>query len=532
MLLIRRQLEEGFDNVAMLARLTRDLPGWLRMPLTLDAAQARIRHGLATRDARFLDVAERAIYYHPRSPYRALLRNAGCTLGDLRALVAGEGGEGALAQLSAQGVYVTVDEMKGRLPIVRGSFRATPRDTDFDNPVAPFHLLSFTGGSGGRPSRVRRSLDLLDELTDLDLIFAEVHGHIGVTPVVCFENPIDRLLRHVRAGADTMHWLYPVEPLSWQIHVLRAYVGTLARLAGRHLPPPVYLGVDEAPAFAAWLADRVAQTGPVLCVTTPSAAVRAAVAAVAAGRSLQGVTFTLRGEAVTAARRRDIEAAGAYVFTLYGAAEAVTMTASCPNPVASDDGHIMAHRFALTSRDRPIWEGGPVVSALQVTTLTDAAPKICFNTHLGDCGDIEVRTPDCCGFGALGFTTHLSNVRSFEKLTGEGMTVVGANFTRLIEEDLPARFGGSSVDYQLVEQENAAGLTELVLRVHPRIGPVDETALRNALLADLERGDTIDRHVAQVWRRLETIRISREPPLATPAGKIYPFRIARGPSPR
>jgi hypothetical protein len=187
----------------------------------------------------------------------------------------------------------------------------------------------------------------------------------------------------------------------------------------------------------------------------------------------------------------------------------------------------MSHRFALIGRERPIWEDGPVVSALQVTTLTAAAPKICLNTDMGDCGDIEVRGPDCCGFGALGLRTHLSNVRSFEKLTGEGMTVVGANFVRLIEEVLPTRFGGSSVDYQLVEQENAEALTELVLRVHPRIGPVDEAALRDELLADLERGDMIDRHVAHVWRRLETIRISREPPLATPSGKIYPFRIAR-----
>jgi hypothetical protein len=118
-------------------------------------------------------------------------------------------------------------------------------------------------------------------------------------------------------------------------------------------------------------------------------------------------------------------------------------------------------------------------------------------------------------------------VRSFEKLTGEGMTVVGANFMRLIEAVLPARFGGSSVDYQLVEKEGADALTELVLRVHPRVGALEETALRDALLAELESGDMIDRHVAQVWRRLQTIRVSREPPLATPSGKIYPFRIAR-----
>ena len=44
---------------------------------------------------------------------------------------------------------------------------------------------------------------------------------------------------------------------------------------------------------------------------------------------------------------------------------------------------------ALTGHARPVWDGGPVVTALHVTSLTLAAPKICFNTNTGDCGDIE-----------------------------------------------------------------------------------------------------------------------------------------------
>jgi hypothetical protein len=525
---LRHQIKEAVDNAAMVVRLSRDLPGWLRTPTTLEAAQARIRAGLATREEQFLALAKRGIYRHRRSPYRALLAHAGCELGDVRRLVASEGLEGALTSLAAQGVYVTVDEMKGRQPIVRGSFRLQARSSDFDNPIAPLHLLSYTGGSGGRPSRVRRSLALFDELADLDLVFADIHGHTGATPVLWVTNTVARILRLIRTGVTTMHWLYPVKPLSWQVRALALHIALLAKLAGRPFPSPEYMGIDEADAFATRLARCVAETGSVLCVTTPSSAVRSAVAATAAGHSLAGVTFILRGEAVTAARRRDIESAGAYVFSIYGAEEAGNIAASCAAPVEPDDSHVMSHRFAVTGRDRPIWEGGPLVRALQVTSLTAAAPKILLNADMGDCGDVEVQGPECCGLGALGLTTHLSNVRSFEKLTGEGMTVVGAHFLHLIEEMMPARFGGSSVDYQLVEQENAEALTELVLRVHPRVGPVDDTALRDTLLAELERGDVVDRHVAHVWRRLQTIRISREPPLATPTGKIYPFRIARG----
>src|SRR5262245_9963795 len=98
----------------MAARLGRDLPRFLRRPLTLDAAGARVRRRLATREQQLLTLIDRAVYGFARSPYRRLLANAGCEQGDLHALVAHEGLEGALRRLVSQGVYVTFDEFKGR----------------------------------------------------------------------------------------------------------------------------------------------------------------------------------------------------------------------------------------------------------------------------------------------------------------------------------------------------------------------------------------------------------------------------------
>jgi hypothetical protein len=520
-------ITEAADTALMFARLARDLPGWLRDPVDLQGARGRVRNALERREANFLSSAERLIYRHRRSPYLKVLDHAGCSVGDLRQLVRDEGVEGALRSLSGHGVYVTVDEMKGRRPITRGSLTFEPRGSDFDNPVSPLHLLSYTGGSGGRPSRVRRSLSLLSELTDLDLLMAAAHGHEGAIPAVCLANPIDRLIRHLRVGAEESYWLSPTRPLPWQVRVFGAYISMLARLSSKRLAKPEFIEIDRADLLCSWLIDHLGGSRRVLCVTTPSSAVRASVAATDTGRSLRGVTFMLRGEAVTPARRKEIESAGASLVTLYGAAEAVTMSISCPRGGHADEGHVMTHRFALTSAGRSVFDGGPEVSALRVTTLTDSAPKICFNTDLGDCGDISSGPSDCCELGALGLTTRLSNVRSFEKLTGEGMTVIGANFIRLLEHGLPAAFGGSSVDYQLVERQSEAALTELVLRVHPRIGPVDGQRVREALLGELERGDLVDRHVAHVWRRLETVRVVRESPVATPAGKVLPFRIER-----
>src|SRR5881396_1532753 len=106
------------ERAAMLARLARDLPPFLRHPLSAALAAEIVRQRLETRADRFLRLAERAIYAYPRSPYRRLLRAAGCEPGDLRSLVARDGLDGALGQLADRGVYISSDEFKARHQIV------------------------------------------------------------------------------------------------------------------------------------------------------------------------------------------------------------------------------------------------------------------------------------------------------------------------------------------------------------------------------------------------------------------------------
>jgi hypothetical protein len=135
---------------------------------------------------------------------------------------------------------------------------------------------------------------------------------------------------------------------------------------------------------------------------------------------------------------------------------------------------------------------------------------------------------DCgCSLGVLGLRTHLSEIRSFEKLTGEGVTFARANLERILEDALPARFGGTGLDYQLIEEEAGDGATRLVLRVAPSVGDVDEAAVRAVLLRELGRDGLVERHMTDDWRQVGTVRLSREPPLRTPAGKIMPFHPVR-----
>ena len=118
----------------MYARFMWDLPRFLRKRLTLDDTRTWIANKLANREEGFLRLVQRGIYSHPKSPYRFLLKEAGCEYGDLVKLVGDEGLEGALVTLYDRGVYVSFDEFKGRRAIVRGSQTLDTVVEDFDNP--------------------------------------------------------------------------------------------------------------------------------------------------------------------------------------------------------------------------------------------------------------------------------------------------------------------------------------------------------------------------------------------------------------
>ena len=114
-----------------------------------------MRARLASREADFLRFAADLVRTNPTSPYRALLTHAGCEAGDLERLVRSDGVDAALAALWRHGVYLTVEEFKGRKPLVRGG-RTIPVDPGLlVNPRAVVHVLGHSSGSAapGRSCR-------------------------------------------------------------------------------------------------------------------------------------------------------------------------------------------------------------------------------------------------------------------------------------------------------------------------------------------------------------------------------------------
>ena len=138
------------------ARFLGRLPSFLRNPLSPDEARAVLRQRFEQREATFLEVVGRAVYRHPGSPYGQLLRLAGCEEGDLRRLVTDDGVEGALAALFRRGVYLTVDEFKGRRPAIRGS---TTVEVGPRSPSQPACGVPPSGSDGREPEFRHTSAD-------------------------------------------------------------------------------------------------------------------------------------------------------------------------------------------------------------------------------------------------------------------------------------------------------------------------------------------------------------------------------------
>jgi len=510
----------------MLGRLARDLVGFLRAPITADQAEGLVRARLARREESFLRMAGEMIYAHPRSPYRHLLRAAGCEYGDLAALVEREGLDGALTRLADAGVCVTFDEFKGREETVRGSQRFTFAEADFDNPRVRHHFEARSGGTRGEGTVVKISLEFVGDLAASTALALRAHDLSQHDHVIWLMGGVTPMLIYAKLARPPLAWFHPMRPLAFEVRAGARYLAALSRLAAVPLPLPAFLDLADPGSLARWLAARLRE-GRRLCVTTyASSAVRVAVAALAQGLALDGVTFITLGEPFTEAKRRLLEAAGARPLVRFAFTEAGIIGYQCATPQGPDDLHGFTDSFGLIRRRRAVGTDHLAVDAFLVTSLLPAAPKILLNVESGDHGAMAQKRCGC-GLGAVGLTTHLSEIRSFEKLSGEDMTFVQTDLLRILEEVLPARFGGTAADFQVVEEEQQ-GILRLVLIISPRVGSIDEAGARRVFIEEIEKRGGFPQMGARTWQGADTVGVRRQWPVATRAGKILPFHLVKG----
>jgi phenylacetate-coenzyme A ligase PaaK-like adenylate-forming protein len=224
-------------------------------------------------------------------------------------------------------------------------------------------------------------------------------------------------------------------------------------------------------------------------------------------------------EPLTKSRRSEIEEAGASIYPRYAATEMGTIAMGCGNPEEVDEHHLMSDMVGMVQKKgTPAGKEGP----LYLTSLNQVMPKIMLNVQLGDIAAVSKR--NCgCPFEEIGFTTHISRIRSYSRFTGDGMAVSRCRMEQLIEGLLTARYGGSSIDYQLVEIENRDGQTELKLRISPEVGEIDEESLARDVLIALRNSGEGEQLMAAVWQETGMFSVVREFPQPTSRGKLGPL---------
>jgi len=510
----------------MFGRFLAGLRPYLRNPITLDEARAAIARRLADREAALLRVAERGFFGHPDSPYLELLKMARCEYGDFRALVWDRGMEGALRSLREAGVYFTFEEFKGRRTVVRDGRELPIRLEQFDNPYLSHYYGTRTGGSTGTPARVSTDLTHLAVQAEQRMVLMDAHGVLGLPfapwrPPLPSGSGINTVLRAARWGRPPERWFTPLIHSDFRpsprFRLANGATVALGRLYGVRLPWPEPVRLDQASRIAEWMVDSRQRHGGAVVNTTVSNGVRIAAAAKEAGLDLSGTTLYLAGEPLTPAKAERIAESGARHMTDYGAAECGRIGLGCAAPASVSDVHVALDTNFVLAVPREIPETGETVSSLHVTSIHPSAPKLLLNVEFDDCAVLEERSCGC-PFETLGLTTHLREIRSFGKLVGEGVSLLGSEMSHVLERALPARFGGSPLDYQL-EESDEDGYTRLTLVISPRVEIQDEDLVVETVLDSLREISAAADVARAFWKEGDSFRVRRGEPYTTSRGK-------------
>jgi hypothetical protein len=491
-----------------------------------------LRERIAAREDSFLRLVQEGIFSYPSSPYLPLLNHYGITYADIERSVRSDGIERTLAQLQATGVYVTLDEFKGRAPIRRGSLELDVTAASFDNPAAVAQVETVSGGSRGRRTSVAIDLDGWVHDAACQLLFMDgldLTGRpIGLwRPVPPGGAGMERALQFLRLGMRFEEWFSQERP-DWSSMRMRywAVLKTAlwaSRRTGRPTPEPSYVPLSSAGVVARWLADRCKAGDLPYLDANVSSAIRVCQAAEDSALDIEGAFIRVGSEAFTPARAAILTKAGCRAACHYATAEAGTIAFACGDPRVVDEAHLVNGKYAILQQ-QTAEAGHRPAGAIYLTALRTSASKVMLNVETGDYAVVERRRCGC-PLGEIGFDLHLHRIRSYEKLTTEGMHFLGSSLIELVEEILPGRFGGKPNDYQFVETE-IEGLRRVDLIATPRIGNLDEQELTDVVLAFLGKSSEGDRMMSEIWRQGKILRLLRREPYVTSASKVQPLHVS------
>lgn len=492
-------------------------------------ARALIAGNLARREENFLDVMRRVVFANPRNPYFKLFQWAGFGFEDVSAAVKSDGLDAALAGFRKSGVYLSHDEFKGKTPIQRPGLAIEVQPRDFANPLVRGALETTSSGSRSRGTVTRPSVEFQVYREAQDALFLgqfePSKKAIGaVLPILPSTVGFNRMMTFARRGTPVEKWfaLGGTWRDSGHYRLVMNMLVAEAKLMGLAVPFPAYIRDHNFAPAARWISRRRGEGRQVLWMGPVSMGVLVASAAMENSLPIEGTTFLCGAEPLTASRRQVMEAAGGEVYPRYGISELGWIGCSCREMAGRNAVHVMRDSVAVVSHRRLAPMSGTEVESLLFTTLLPVSTYVVVNVEMEDCGTLREAKCDC-EFKEMGFTQELSDVFSFGKLTGQGITLMGGDLISVLEKSLPARFGGTPVDYQLVELEGDMGAI-VELRVNPRVGALSDTEIRDVFLSEVRRlwGGSL---TSRQWGQTAAVRVVFAEPIVSGGRKINPLLL-------
>ncbi len=503
---------------------------FLKDTFSLEDCEEIVIDRMQRREENFLNLFE-YIFRHENNVYRRLLVNANYSINRIRQMVHDTGVDETLPELVRDGIYITVDEFKGRKPIIRNGLSIRADRGDFDNPGVQkcFNLESGATRSSG--TRTKYDPDLITYMAPYHALIFNAHGisemPIGLYfPIPPAASGFFHLLAHSKTGNPPKKWFTHVDIKSIDSSIANKFavefVYKMAGIYGVELPKPEFVYLQNMLKIAQWISETLKEYSGCILHTYASSALRVCRAAKQNGIDITGATFITAGEPLTPAKYSEIKSVGGIAIPRFGFVEGgINVGSGCARPSACDDIHLHKDSFALIQYERKLYFTEKPVDAFLFTSLSPFAPKLLLNVETDDFGILEKKNCNC-KLGRLGFDEHFYNIKSFGKLTGERVTFVHTEIVKTLEEVIPEKFGGSLVDYQILEEEDKNGFTKLYLLVSPRVGKIDEEELKKTIYRQL--GGTRAFHV-NIWAQANTVQIRREDPIPTKRGKTFPFYI-------
>lgn len=509
------------------------LEDFLKNVLTSESCIQSIKERINNREDNFLRAVKECIYHYPSSPYLKLLNLAKISYKNIESFVKRDGLEGALHILKNEGVYLTLEEARGKNEVVRKGHILRFKESDFNNPRIPPAFYIRTGGTTnkGTGAVVNLTFEFLAERAAHRYLMFEMHSLFSIPFIIWYPTlggvELATLLECAKIGKVPAHFFYQLDKRlrkpSLDARMAFWYLDFMGKKMGINFPKPKPLILGDISEIAR-LISNLSENNCGSCIRTfVSSAVKICDLARQNNFNIEGTKFWVSGEPLTRHKFEEIASKGAKSICQYSFAEmGGTVAIGCDRALSPDDTHFLKDLFAVIQHNKEIEHLGTTFNAFLFTSLSLYAPKIFLNVENGDYGVVEER--DCsCQFGKLGLNTHIYNIRSFEKFNAEGMTIFGSDLLKLIEETLVPKYGGSSIDYQFIEEQDS-DRTRTTLIVSPDVGKIDGKDMLDTIYKELSISPAYQTQLS-IWRQADTLRIKRAQPIPNKRGKIYSVRV-------